>query len=173
VERRAPWWQQVDEAAQLITSAVNAAAARAGRDGVYAPPPGSPSPRRRRRAASLRHLAEVIRAHRMAPGVAVDKDIVARVLGGDLRHLSDPVAVLAVTRASHHIAGVPFGEEDARRLIVAVEHLNTLLEAAYEADRRAPGLLPVPRRQSHSPVCRTSDWRCSAPDQSAHASGPQ
>jgi len=144
----APWWKQVDDAAQLITSTVNAAVSKAGRDGVYAPPQGSPPPRRRRRAASLRHLAEVIRSHRMAPGVAVDKDVVARVLGGELRHLSDPVAVVAVARASHHIAGVPFGEDDAQRLAVAVERLNTLVAAAHEADRRAPELLPVPRPPS-------------------------
>ena len=147
-EQLAPWWKQVDEAAQLITSTVNAAVAKAGRDGVYVPPPGAPPPRRRRLAASLRHLAEVIRAHRMAPGTAVDKDVVARVLAGELRHLTDPVAVVAVARASHHIAGVPFGADDAQRLTVAVAHLNTLLEAAHEADRRAPDLLPVPRPAS-------------------------
>jgi hypothetical protein len=141
----APWWKQVDDAAQLIVSTVNAAVARAGRDGVYAPPPGAPPPRRRRHAASLRHLAEVIRARRMAPGTAVDKDVVGRVLAGDLRHLSDPLAVVAVARASHHIAGVPFGQADAQRLTVAVEHLNALVKAAHEADRRAPDLLPVPR----------------------------
>lgn len=145
---RDPWWQRVDEAAQLITSTVNAAAARAGRDGTYAPPPGSPPPRRRRRPASLRHLAEVIRTHRMAPGAAVDKDIVGGVLAGDLRHLSDPVTVVAVARASHHIAGAPFTDTDAQRLTVAVERLNTLIETAQETDTRAPDLLPVPRRAS-------------------------
>jgi hypothetical protein len=144
----APWWKRVDDAAQLITSTVNAAASRAGRDGVYAPPRGAPPPRRKRRAASLRHLAEVIRTHRMAPGVAVDKDVVARVLAGDPRYLSDPVAVVAVARASHHIAGQPFGEDEVQRLTVAVDHLNALLEAAREADRRAPDLLPVRRPPS-------------------------
>ncbi|GAB7045682.1 hypothetical protein [Catenuloplanes indicus] len=143
--RPAPWWKQVDDAAALIASAVNAAAARAGRDGTYSPPRGSPPPRRRRRAASLRHLAEVIRTYRMAPGRAVDKDDVAGVLAGDLRHLTDPVTVVAVARASHRIAGVPFGADDARRLTVAVDYLNALLAAAHEADRRAPDLLPVPR----------------------------
>ncbi|MFG1993911.1 hypothetical protein ACGFJ7_28435 [Actinoplanes sp. NPDC048988] len=144
----APWWQRVDEAAELIASTVNAAAAQARRDGVYVPPDGTPAPRRRRHAASLRHLAEVIRAHRMAPGLAVDKDVVAGVLAGDRRYLSDPVAVVAVARASHHIAGVPFGPDDARRLAVAVGHLGTLIDAAREADRRAPDLLPVPRPSS-------------------------
>jgi hypothetical protein len=79
----------------------------------------------------------------MAPGLTVDKDVVSGVLAGDLQRLSDPVAVVAVARASHHIAGLPFGPDDAQRLLVAVEHLNTLIEAAHEADRRAPDLLPV------------------------------
>ncbi|GIF42633.1 hypothetical protein Axi01nite_69440 [Actinoplanes xinjiangensis] len=145
VDRTDPWWQRVDEAAQLITSTVNAAAAQAGRHGVYTPPPGTPEPRRRRRPASLRHLAEVIRTHRMAPGVAVDKDVVGAILAGELSHLTNPVAVVAVARASHRIAGIPFGDEDVRRLAVAVEHLTALVDEAREADRRAPDLLPVPR----------------------------
>ncbi|WP_433788630.1 hypothetical protein [Actinoplanes sp. CA-252034] len=140
-----PWWQRVDEAAQLLVSTVNAAAAKAGKDGVYTPPPGRPDPRRRRRPASLRHLAEVIRTHRMAPSLAVDKDIVGGVLAGELRYLTDPVAVVAVARAAHHITGSTFGDEDARRLTVAVEHLNILIAQAREADVRAPALLPVPR----------------------------
>ncbi len=140
--------KNVNDTAQLITSVVNAAASKAGRDGVYAPPPDTAPPRRRRRAASLRHLAEVIRTHRMAPGIAVDKDIVAGVLAGDLRYLTDLVPVVAVTRASHHIAGLPFGDDDVQRLAVAVAHLNALLTTAYEYDRRTPYLLPVPRPAS-------------------------
>ncbi|MDP9794921.1 hypothetical protein J2S43_003433 [Catenuloplanes nepalensis] len=165
----APWWRRVDDTAQLITSMVNAAAARAGRDGVYLPPRGSPAPRRRRRAASLRHLAEVIRTHRMAPGTALDKDDVAGVLAGGLRHLSDPAAVVAVARAAHHIAGTPFGDDDARRLAIAVAYLNVLLDDAREADRRAPGLLPVPRPPSALIGRRRRTAEVSGPARSASA----
>ncbi|MDR7327246.1 MULTISPECIES: hypothetical protein [Catenuloplanes] len=167
----APWWKQVDDAAQLITSAVNAAAARAGRDGTYSPPRGSPPPRRRRRAASLRHLAEVIRAHRLAPGRAVDKDGVAGVLAGDLRYLTDPVTVVAVAKASHLIAAVPFGADDAQRLTVAVDYLNALLAAAHEADRRAPDRLPVPRPAA-ALVARDAGGRRTVVTANAAAPGP-
>lgn len=67
--------------------------------GKYRPPRGRPMPRRPRRPASLRHLAEVITAQRLAPGIAVDKDIVASVLRGDLRYLQNPTVVTAVGSA--------------------------------------------------------------------------
>ncbi|MGW4945898.1 hypothetical protein ACWEOZ_30450 [Actinoplanes sp. NPDC004185] len=144
-EPLAPWWKEAHDAARLLASSLEAAAANATRDGVYAPPPGSPPPRRRRRPGSLRHLAEVIRTGRLAPGVSVDKDIVAGVLAGDLRYLTQPVLVTAVARAAHLIARVPFDEADAERLTVACAHVGALVEAAEEADRRAPSLLPASR----------------------------
>ncbi|MDR7277182.1 hypothetical protein [Catenuloplanes atrovinosus] len=136
-----PRWQAMDAPAARAASP-----ATGGRS--CCPPPNSPPPRRRRRAGSLRHLAEVIRTHRMAPGMAVDKDVVAGVLAGDLRYLTDPVPVVAVARASHHIVNLPFGDDDVQRLTVAVAHLKALLAAAHESDRRAPYLLPVPRPAS-------------------------
>ncbi|MEU4560171.1 hypothetical protein AB0F72_17445 [Actinoplanes sp. NPDC023936] len=138
-----PWWQEAHQAAQLLASAVGAAAARAGRDGSYTPPPGSPPGRRRRQPASLRHLAEVIHAHRMAPGFSIDKDIVAAVLAGDLRHITNPAAVVAVARAAHHIGGMPFSRDDAQRLTVACEHVAALVAAAENADRAAPDRVPA------------------------------
>ncbi|MEV6350902.1 hypothetical protein [Actinoplanes sp. NPDC051851] len=138
-----PWWQEVRRAAQRLASAVGAAASRAGRDGIYGAPPGSPPPRRRRQAGSLRHLAEVIRAERLAPGLAIDKDIVARVLAGDLRYITDPTAVVAVVKAAHLIARTPFTDEDARRLTVASAHVAALVEAAERADLAAPDRVPV------------------------------
>ncbi|MEU8610505.1 hypothetical protein AB0C29_21215, partial [Actinoplanes sp. NPDC048791] len=144
-EPLAPWWKEAHDAARLLASSLEAAVAHATREGVYTPPPGSPPPRRRRRPGSLRHLAEVIRSRRLAPGVSVDKDIVAGVLAGELRYLTEPVLVTAVARAAHLIARVPFDEADAERLAVACAHVAALVEAAEEADRRAPSLLPAAR----------------------------
>lgn len=146
-----PWWRDVDEAAHLVSSLVGAAVGRAAREGAYAPPPGAPEPRRRRTPASLRHLAEVIRAHRLAPGVSVDKDMVAAVLTGDHRQVSDPATVVAVARAAHLIAGTRFDDDDARRLTVACERVADLVERAREADRRVPGLLPAVRLPEGTP----------------------
>ena len=142
-EPMAPWWREVREAADLVASLIGAAAARAGRDGRYTPPPGVPVPRRRRKAGSLRHLAEVIRAHRLAVGMSVDKDTVAGVLAGELRFLTDQTLVVAVVRAAHLISGDPFTDADAQRLAVACDRMVTLVEKATEADRRAPELLPA------------------------------
>jgi hypothetical protein len=140
-----PWWRDAEEAAQLVSSLVGAAAAQAAKDGTYDPPPGAPQPRRRRKAGSLRHFAEVIRADRLAPGVSVDKDIVAGVLAGDLRYVTDPIAVVAVAAAAHKINGTPFPEDEAERLRVACVRVAELVERAREADRRAPSLVPAMR----------------------------
>jgi hypothetical protein len=120
-------------------------AGRAGRDGQYVPPPGVPAPRRRRRPASLRHIAEVIRTHRLAPGVAVDKDDVARVLAGDPRAVADPLLVVAVVRACHQISGHEFDLQDAARFAAAAARITALSEAARAADERAPFLVPAVR----------------------------
>ncbi|GIE29431.1 hypothetical protein Ait01nite_024760 [Actinoplanes italicus] len=144
-EPLAPWWRDAHDAAQLLASRLDAAAGQAGRDGVYTPPPGSPPPRRRRQPGSLRHLAEVIRTHRLTPGVSVDKDIVAKVLAGELRYITDPVLVVGVAKAAHLIAETPFDDDDAQRLSVASTRVAALVEAAEQADRDAPALLPAPR----------------------------
>ncbi|MBM2620353.1 hypothetical protein JIG36_33065 [Actinoplanes sp. LDG1-06] len=142
-EPLSPWWADVHDATQLLTSQLNALVAHAARVGVYTPPPGSPPPRRRRQPASLRHLAEVIRTHRLAPGLSVDKDDVAAVLAGDPSRVTDPALVVAIARAAHLIAGEPFPDGDADRLAVAGTHVSTLLEAARRADERAPSAVPA------------------------------
>jgi hypothetical protein len=143
-EPLSPWWIRVQDAAHLLASQLNASVAHAARVGVYSPPPGS-SPARRRQPGSLRHLAEVIRSHRWAPGTSVDKDVVAAVLSGDLRRITDPVLVVAVARAGHFIAGVPFADVDADRLVVASTRVAALLDAARQADEQAARAVPALR----------------------------
>lgn len=147
-----PWWKQVHDAAQLLASQLNVAVGQAARDGVYTPPPGSLPPKRRRQAASLRHLAEVIRTHRLAPGVSVDKDDVAAVLAGEPRRITDPILVVAVARAAHQIAGAPFTDADADRLTVASAHVAALTDAARQADEKAPRTVPVHHKPVEAPV---------------------
>ncbi|PRY30810.1 hypothetical protein [Pseudosporangium ferrugineum] len=144
-EPLSPWWAEVQDAAQLLASQLNAYVTHAARVGVYTAPPGSPPPRRRRQPGSLRHLAEVIRTHRLAPGRSVDKDDVAAVLAGDPHRIADPVLVVAVARASHLIAGEPFGDAGADRLVVASTHVSSLADAAREADGNAPRAVPALR----------------------------
>jgi hypothetical protein len=124
---------------------LDSAAGRAGREGQYNPPPGTPVPKRRRRPASLRHIAEVIRTNRLAPGAAVDKDDVSRVLSGKPGAITDALLVVAVARACHHIAGHEFDLQDAARYAAAAARITALTEAAHAADERAPYLVPVVR----------------------------
>lgn len=140
---RPPWWREVDEAAQLLTSTLQAAVGRAENEGTYRPPRGHRPPRRARRPASLRHLAEIITAEGLAPGIAVDKDIVAAALRGDLRYLTNPTVVVAVLHAAHVIAGQPFRPADRERLTVACDRLAALVEGARDADSHAPQRVPA------------------------------
>lgn len=163
-------------AARLLASALEAAASQANRDGQYIPPSGVGPVRRRRKAGSLRHLAEVIRGQRLSPGIAVDKDIVAAVLDGDLKYITNPTLVLAVARACHIIAGRPLSDADARRLVVACARVNALIEEARLASSpsprtvlvpRPPGTLRVPHRRAvarRRPVQRALVRRVLPPD---------
>lgn len=81
---------------------------------------------------SLRHLAEVIRTYRLCPGYSMDKDDVAAVLAADLRYVTRPPMVVATAHACSLIAGVPFGDAEARRLRVACAWVQEL------ATERAP-----------------------------------
>ncbi|MFI1990573.1 hypothetical protein [Actinoplanes sp. NPDC020271] len=153
-ETLTPWWTEVQDAAQLLASQLNAVVAHAAQVGTYTPPPGSPPPRRRRQPASLRHLAEVIRTHRLAPGLSVDKDDIAAVLSGDPRRITEPVLVVAVARAAHLIAGAPFDQLDADRLVVAGTHVAALVDAARKADEQAPRTVPEPSPEPSTEVER-------------------
>lgn len=146
-----PWWNEVDNAARLLASQLNSAVARAARDGMYTAPSGSPPPTRRRQPASLRHLAEVIRTNRLAPGMSIDKDDISAVLAGKPRSIANPVLVVAVARAAHLIAGKPLDDDEAARLEVACAHVSALIDAAEQADERAPRTVPVlhPSAQNH------------------------
>jgi hypothetical protein len=124
---------------------LDTAVGRAGREGRYTPPPGTPVPKRRRRPASLRHIAEVIRTNRLAPGTAVDKDDVSRVLSGKPGAITDALLVVAVARACHHISGHEFDLQDAACYAAATARITALTEAAHAADERAPYLTPVVR----------------------------
>jgi hypothetical protein len=129
----APRDTRVRDGSAPLTSTLNALVARAARDGVYQPPPGRDAPRRRRRPASLRHLAEVIGSHKLAPGYSVDKDVVGAVLAGVPRYLGEAPIVVAVAHAAHLIAGLPFTADDARRMTVAAEHVAALAAEEHGA----------------------------------------
>lgn len=151
-----PWWQEVDNAAKLVASQLGAAAAEAARVGTYTPPPGSPTRRRQRRPASLRHIAEVVRAHRLCPGVGVDKDTVAAVLAADLRYINNPALVLAIAKACHVIARTSASPDESEQLTVAVERINRLVEDARAADERTPRATPV-RQHLPTPAASNDD----------------
>lgn len=115
-----PWWEEVDKAAELLTSFLGNVASRARRHGEYVPLPGSTVTRRT--PASLRHIDELIRFNRWYTGA--DKDMIGGLFQGRLNCLVNPSLVVAVARACHAILGEEFALDDAQPLILASQRIQ-------------------------------------------------
>jgi hypothetical protein len=147
----APWWRDTHTAAHLLASVLQAEATRARQEGRYQAPPGSRPSRRSRQPGSLRHFAEVIQTLRLAPGISVDKDIVAAVFAADLRYITDPVVVVAVAKAARLIADQTLSIEEEQRLRVGCARIAAMVEEAETADDQASRLVPAVRPTGDGP----------------------
>jgi hypothetical protein len=143
-----PWWQAVDASVQQLVAALTSAAARAARR----------ADRRRggrRRTGPKGHaqgvrrqLADVIRARRLAPGVAVDHKTVSALFTGHRGLVTNPALVVAVARACAVIAERKLTTKEADRLRAASLRISRLIAEAENADRvaalPAPTIAPAP-----------------------------
>ncbi|MFG2044226.1 hypothetical protein [Dactylosporangium sp. NPDC048998] len=137
-----PWWQAVDEAVESLVAALTAAAARAGdRDGRKRPR-GAPRPKRRAKS-TRRQLAEVMRSHRLAPGVTADRTTIAALFAGHRGLVTDPVLVVAVAQAAAIIAGRKLTTREVTRLRSASTRIAKLIARAEAADRAAAPSAPL------------------------------
>jgi hypothetical protein len=137
-----PWWQAVDESVQTLVAALTSAAARAARR-------ADRKRGHRRRTGPKGHaqgirrqLADVIRARRLAPGVAVDHKTVSALFTGHRGLVTDPALVVAVARACAVIAERKLTTKEADRLRTASLCIRRLIAEAENADRVAA--LPPP-----------------------------
>ncbi|GAA4259315.1 hypothetical protein GCM10022255_083430 [Dactylosporangium darangshiense] len=133
-----PWWQAVDEAVESLVAALTAAAARAARrsERRTGRKRGRTGPKNRTQGIR-RHLADVIRARRLAPGLAVDHKTVSALFAGHRGLVTDQALVVAVARACALVAGRKLTSKEADRLRTASARIAKLIARAEAADRAA------------------------------------
>ncbi|MEV8512183.1 hypothetical protein [Dactylosporangium sp. NPDC051484] len=133
-----PWWQAVDEAVESLVAVLTAAAARAGRER----PRGGPRTEGRAKS-TRRQLAEVVRSHRLAPGVTADRTTIAALFAGHRGLVTDPVLVVAVAQACAIVAGRKLTARETARLRSASARIAKLIARAEAADRAAVPSVPA------------------------------
>ncbi|MER7003939.1 hypothetical protein ABT297_12955 [Dactylosporangium sp. NPDC000555] len=163
-----PWWQAVDEAVESLVAVLTAAAARAGRRRLR----GGPPPKGR--AKSTRgQLAEVVRTHRLAPGVTVDRTTMAALFAGHRGLVTDPVLVVAVAQACAIVAGRKLTAREAARLRSASARIAELIALAEAADRAAVPSVPAGPAAAASPTTPAVPSAPSTPAASAPPAASQ
>jgi hypothetical protein len=138
-----PRWHEADEAVESLVATLVAEAARTADRSVRKRPRGRTRSKRRPKS-TLRHIAEVVRAHRLAPGLRVDRNMVAALFMGHRDLVTNPVLVVGVAQACGIIAGRKVTAKKVARLRAASNRVAKLIARA-EADTR---LVPAPRTEA-------------------------
>jgi hypothetical protein len=134
-----PRWQEADEAVEsLVSTLVAAAVPTSDRNGRKRPHGRTHT---KRPKSTFRQIADVIRDHRLAPGLHVSRDMVAALLIGHRDLVTNPVLVVAVAQACSIISGRKLSAKKAARMRVASIRVAQLIAHA-EAD---PHPIPEPR----------------------------
>ena len=133
-----PRWQEADEAVESLVATLVAAAARTADRGGRKGPRGRARSERRPQS-TRRHIADAVRAHKLAPGVRVDRNVIAALFIGHRDHVSNPVLVVAVAQACSILAGRKLSAKKAARMRAASQRVAELIALA-DADT----LLAVP-----------------------------
>lgn len=128
-----PWWQAVDEAVESLVADLTTGAARAASRSGRKRPQGRPRPKRRTKSIR-RSLAEVIRSHRLARGVTVDRNTIAALFTGHRELVTDPALIVAVAQACAILAGRKLTAKEAARLRSASARIAELIARAEAAD---------------------------------------
>jgi hypothetical protein len=151
-----PRWQEADEAVESLVATLVEAAARTVDRGFRKRPRGR-SRSQRRPQSTRRRIAEVVRAHKLAPGVRVDRNVVAALLIGHRDLVSNPVLVVAVAQACGIIAGRKLSPKKAARMRAASLRVAKLIARA-EADT-----LLLPKQRTAAPLAEPAPSAASVP----------
>lgn len=151
MEAVTPRWQDADDAVQSLVATL-AAAAQTTQRSVRKRPRGRAHSKRRPKS-TRRHIAEVIRVHRLAPGLRVDRNMVAALFFGHRDLVSNPVLVVAVAQACGIIAGRKLSAKKAAQMRAASIHVAELIASADADTHAAPAPTPAmvertPRRSA-------------------------
>ncbi|GAB3824161.1 hypothetical protein [Dactylosporangium cerinum] len=136
-------WQEADRAVESLVAALVAAAARTADHSGRSRPRGRARPERRPKS-TRRHIAEVVRAHQLAPGLRVDRNMVAALLIGHRDLVSNPVLVVAVAQACSIIEGRKLSAKKAARMRAASLRVAKLIARAEAATPPVPAQRPDP-----------------------------
>jgi hypothetical protein len=130
-----PRWQEADDAVRSLVATLTAEAARTADRGVGKRPRGRT--RSKHRPKSTRHqIAEVVHDHGLAPGLRVDRNMVAALFLGHRDLVTNPVLVVAVARACGIIAGRKLSAKKAARIRAGSVHVAELIARAEAEPRR-------------------------------------
>jgi hypothetical protein len=143
MEAVTPRWQAADEAVGSLVAALVAEANQTANRSARKRPRG-----RTRSKSTRRHIAEVIRGRRLAPGLRVDRNMVAALFFGHRDLVSNPVLVVAVAQACGIIAGRKLSAKQAARFRAASVRVAELI--AY-AEAETP-VVPAPRTETEPVV---------------------
>ncbi|MGI5183136.1 hypothetical protein ACQEVZ_43455 [Dactylosporangium sp. CA-152071] len=138
-EALTPRWQEADEAVHSLVAVLVAEAARTADRSARKRPRG-----RTRSKSTRRHIAEVVRAHKLAPGLRVDRNMVAALMLGHRDLISNPVLVVAVAQACGIITGRKLAPKRAARLRAASVRVGKLIARANAETIRVPAPRPAP-----------------------------
>jgi hypothetical protein len=138
-----PRWQEADEAVESLVAVLVAEAAHTA-DRSARKRPGGRARVKRRAKGTRRHIAEVIRAHRLAPGLRVDRNMVAALFIGHRDLVTNPVLVVAVAQACGIITGRKLSAKKAARLRAASSRAGKLIARAEADTLRVPAPRPAP-----------------------------
>ncbi|GIJ44035.1 hypothetical protein Val02_09210 [Virgisporangium aliadipatigenens] len=145
-EALTPRWQEADEAVESLVATLVALATAPPTRAARKRPGGRP--RAKSRPKSTRHhIAEVIRRYRLAPGLRVDRNMVAALLIGHRDLVTNPVLVAAVARACGIITGRELSPKKVARMAAESARVAALLARAEgEPTPGAEAVVPAPRR---------------------------
>lgn len=146
-------WQAADAAVESLTATLVAAVAQTADRGVRKRPRGRRRAQRRPKG-TRRRVAEVIRSRRLAPGMCVDRNMVAALLLGHRDLVSNPVLVVAVARACGIITGRKLSAKKAARMRAASIRVGALIARAeaHTPVAPTPQAEPVPVLVEPAPV---------------------
>lgn len=150
-------WQEADAAVEALVAVLVAAATgtadrtvhkghegHKGHSGHSGPDDRARS--KRRPKGTRGEIAEVIRSHRLAPGLTVDRNMIAALLIGHRDLVTNPVLVVAVAKACGIISGHKLSAKKADRMWAASVHVADLIAKA-----ETPTTIPLVRVEQSGP----------------------
>ncbi|MFI5908117.1 hypothetical protein [Dactylosporangium sp. NPDC051541] len=162
-------WQEADDAVESLIAALTAAVVRAEERSRKRPRGRRP---KRQSKSTRRYLAEVIRSRRLAPGLTVDRNMIAALFTGHRELIGNPVLVAAVAEACGIIAGRKLSAKELERFRDASRRTARLIARAQAAGPAAETPKPDPVPPPATVVARAAIPAPAPPPAAEHIPAP-